>query len=62
MTYHMMLNIADLSDHSSSIASDRDPFGDFMDGVPGDEGMDMTESYQRLPGVCVWPSGQREQQ
>ena len=42
----MMLNIADVSDHSSSIASDQVPFGDFMDGVPGDEGMDMTESYQ----------------
>lgn len=25
-----------------------------MDGVPGDEGMDMTESYQRLYQACVY--------
>ena len=42
----MLLDIRDLSDHSSSDASDRDPMENFIDEFTGDDGMDLSESYQ----------------
>ena len=42
----MLHDIRDLSDHSSSDASDRDPMEDFIDEFTGDDGMDLSESYQ----------------
>ena len=42
----MMLHIDDLSEHSSSNASNRDPVEDFIDELPGNDGMDLFESYQ----------------
>ena len=39
-------DIRDLSDQSSSDASDRDPIEDFIDEFTGDDGMDLSESYQ----------------
>ena len=42
----MLHDIRDLSDHSSSNASQRDPMEDFIDELPGDEGMDISETYQ----------------
>ena len=42
----MLEDIRDLSDHSSSDASNRDPMEDFIDEFTGDDGMDLSESYQ----------------
>ena len=42
----MLHDIRDLSDHSSSDGSHQDPMDDYIDELPGNEGMDMTESYQ----------------
>ena len=43
---HIMLHIDDLSDHFPSNASENDPYEDFMDGLPADENIDMTESFE----------------
>ena len=42
----MLEDIRDLSDHSSSDASNRDPMEDFIDEFTGHDGMDLSESYQ----------------
>ena len=43
----MRHDIRDLSDHSSSDGSHQDPMDDYINELPGDENMDMSESYQR---------------
>ena len=42
----MLHDIRDLSDHSSSNNSDRDPMEDFMSDLPGDDGLDLSETIQ----------------
>ena len=42
----MLHDIRDLSDHSSSDGSHQDPMDDYIDELPGDENMDLSESYQ----------------
>ena len=42
----MLHDTRDLSHHSSSDASDRDPMEDFIDEFTGGDGMDLSESYQ----------------
>ena len=42
----MLHDIRDLSDHSSSDGSHQDPMDDYIDELPGDENIDMSESFQ----------------
>ena len=42
----MLHDIQDLSDHSSSNDSQRDPMEDFTSDLPGDDGMDLSETFQ----------------
>ena len=42
----MLHDIRDLSDHSSSNDSQRDPMEDFTSDLPGDDGMDLSETFQ----------------
>ena len=56
----MLHDIRDLSDHSSSDGSHPDPMDDYIDELPGDENMDLSESYQGefydfRERVYIWP-------
>jgi len=42
----MLHDIRDLSDHSSSNDSQRDPMEDFTSDLPGDDGVDLSETFQ----------------